>query len=76
MERSVGEVLYYNGTRLKVTQQKGCKGCYFQDGTRGNCGLGAIRDIIGMCDMRHRDDFMPVIFQEVHPRKHIKFNFK
>lgn len=77
MEREIGEIFDYKGTRLKVVKHRGCANCFFG---HGDYECEVERSIAGECSIAHRNDSTSVIFQEVSDckriRKHIKFNFK
>ena len=65
MERQIGEIFDYNGTKLEVVENEDnhCEGCYFYRWII--CRFDGIIDITGNCAPTYRNDKMNVIFKEV-----------
>ena len=62
MERKIGEIFEYNGTKLEVVEGRPCDGCVFSG--RSHCfDLKAI--ILGYCGGTLRSDGKCVIFKKV-----------
>lgn len=67
MERPIGDIFPLpNGDILKVIEQHGCKGCYFED---GSCIREEISNIVGECMRFLRTNNTPVIFIKVNEVK-------
>ena len=68
MERKIGEMFSYNGTKLEVVEQSNetenvCDGCYFKSNFMFLCYKN--NEITGECCDIRRTDKKDVIFKEI-----------
>ena len=62
MERQIGEIIDYNGTKLEVVEGESCSGCVFSD--RRHC-FDVKAFLLGYCGGTLRSDGKYVYFKKV-----------